>query len=147
MIRADSLLRPILKNLGIEDGSRLAQIKQNWQKIISRPLSSHMSPSKLSGSELLLNVDSPIWLQQLGYYKREITEKLNAYGVRNVRFRLGKISQDKQHESHEEKIAELSSEETLFIAELISKLSDETIKDALKNAVEKSLRAAKRHTK
>jgi len=144
MIKTDSLLAPILKNLGIEEGVRLAQIKNNWHKIFEKPLSLHMSPSKLSECELLLNVDSPIWLQQLGYYKREITQKLYPYGVKDVRFRLGRISQVKKTESHSRKTAELSSEDTFFIEDAVSKIEDETIKESAKRAMEKSFRNKKR---
>lgn len=143
MIKTDSLIAPILKNLGIEEGVRLAQVKNNWHKIFAKPLSQHMFPSKLSGHELLLNVDSPIWLQQLSYYKREITQKLESYGVKDVRFRLGRISQKKQTESHTHGTAELSSEDAFFIEDVVSGIGDETIKESAKRAIEKSLTSIK----
>jgi hypothetical protein len=143
MIRADSILKPIFKNLGIDDGVRLARIKNNWQKIFKKPLTLHMSPSKLTEGELLINVDSPIWIQQLSYYKREIIENLNVYGVKGVRFRLGNISYAKRHKSHKREIKELSSADTLFIDDLISKINDDTLKESVKRAIEQSLKSGK----
>ncbi len=144
MIKTDYLLTPILKNLGIEEGVRLVSIKNNWHYIFEKPLSLHMSPSRLSEGKLLINVDSPIWLQQLSYYKREITKKLDAYGVKDVHFRIGKLFHKKQFVSKRQKTAELSSEDTLFVSELISQISDDTIKEAVKRALEKSLSSKKK---
>lgn len=141
IVRTDSVLTPILKNLGIEAGVRLAQIKNNWQNIFDRPLSLHMYPSKLSAGELLLNVDSPIWIQQLTYYKKEIIEKLHSYGVKEVRFRIGRISPDKQIVPKSPVLRELSDEDKLFISDLTSEIKDEDLKGAVKTAVERSLKA------
>jgi len=140
MVRAESVLTSILKNLGLEAGVRLAQIKTNWQNIFDRPLSLHMYPSKLSEGELLLNVDSPIWIQQLTYYKKEIIEKLYAYGVKEVRFRIGRISPDKQPVFKSPEHRKLSDEDNLFISDLTSEIKDEDLKKAVKTAVERSLK-------
>lgn len=139
MIRAGSILSPILKNLGIENDVRLARIRKNWEKIFDKPLSSHTSPSNLSECELIINVDSPIWIQQLSYFKKDITEKLVDYGVRDVRFRLGRITRKKNFETEKQKTSQLSSEENAFVSELVSKVNDEKLRDAIKGALEKSL--------
>ncbi len=143
MERTDSLLASIVKRLGLEDGVRLARIKNNWRLIFDKPLSLHMSPSSLSEGKLLLNVDSPIWIQQLSYLKREITEKLTAYGVRDIQFRLGRISQTKRRSAPVRKHAEITSEDELFIVELTSRFSNEELKEAVKVAVERHLRLSK----
>lgn len=147
MEKAGLLLAPILKNLGIQEGVSLALIRNDWQTIFDNTLSSHMSPSKLLKSELLLNVDSPIWLQQLSYCKNEIIKKLAAYGVKEVRFRLGRISQEKQHESQGQGIAELSAEDAFFIEDIVSKINDESTKESAKRAIEKSLTSKKHQGK
>ncbi len=91
MEKAGSLLEPVVKRLGIESGVRLSRIKNDWHTLFEKPLSLHMSPSRLTGGELLLNVDSPIWIQQLNFLKKEILKKLSRYGVREIRFRIGKV--------------------------------------------------------
>jgi hypothetical protein len=90
--RADSLIIPLIKELGVEDGVRLAEMKKNWDDLFNEPLVSHMSPFMLSEGEVILNVDSPVWLQELNFLKEDIIKKLHHYGVRSVRFRLGKVS-------------------------------------------------------
>ncbi len=140
MEKADSLLGPLLRNLGIEEGVRLARLKNDWHTIFEKPISLHTSPSRLSEGELLLNVDSPIWIHQLSFCKGAIIEKLGAYGVRDVRFRIGKIPQKKQREQHARRAVQLSSDDALFISELTSGIGDEELKEAVRGAAEKSFR-------
>ena len=96
MKRADSLLSPFIRELGIEDGVKLAEIKRNWCNLFNKPLSYHMSPLILSKGEILLNVDSPVWLQEITFYKEDIIKKMSSYGVKAIRFRLGKVSRNKR---------------------------------------------------
>lgn len=91
MQRADSLIGEIIKDLGLSEGVALARIKSNWTELFSPPIVNHMSAVALRDSELLLNVDSPEWLQQLSYYRSEILKRLDPFGVRQVRFRLGRV--------------------------------------------------------
>ncbi|MEC4675493.1 MAG: DUF721 domain-containing protein [Nitrospirota bacterium] len=143
MERTDSLLDSIVKRLGLGDGVRLARIKNNWQRIFDKPLSLHMSPSGLSEGKLILNVDSPIWIQQLSYHKREITKKLAPYGVRDIQFKLGRISRTKRRSAPVRRHAEITSEDELFIVELTSRFSNEELKEAVKAAVERHLRLSR----
>ncbi len=52
----------------------------------------HMSPSLLARGELLLTVDSPVWLQELNFFRGDILRKLSSYGVSAIRFRIGRVS-------------------------------------------------------
>jgi len=147
MERADSLLAPVLDRLGITEEVRLHRIKRDWHTLFDKPLSEHMSPSKLSGKELLLNVDSPIWSQQLTFYKRDITKKLRGYGVSGVRFRIGRITRNKCDENEIGVPCPLSPEDEKFVAALGSDIEDEPLREAVKKAVEKHLSSAARRTR
>ncbi len=138
--KADSLFEPLVKRLGIESGVRLARIKKDWNILFDKPLSLHMSPSRLADGELLVNVDSPVWVQQLNFYKSQITAKLNAYGVRGIRFRIGKVSTSRSNEEKGPKVAALSSEDARFIERLVDNVSDTELRNAVRGAAEKSLR-------
>jgi hypothetical protein len=143
MEKAGSLLGPVVKRLGIESGVRLSRIKNDWRTLFDKPLSLHMSPSKLTDGELLLNVDSPMWVQQLNFYKKEITAKLSGYGVREIRFRIGKVSPLKPLEEHSRKPSELSSEDARFIDGIVDAIDDAELRNAVRRAAEKSLRTKK----
>jgi len=141
MEKAGSLLGPLVKRLGIESGVRLSHIKNDWHTLFGNPLSLHMSPSKLTEGELLLNVDSPIWIQQLNFCKREIKAKLGAYGVREIRFRIGKVAMLSTANEKRRELPELSSEDAGFIDCLAEKIVDSELRSAVRGAAEKSLRA------
>lgn len=141
--KADSFFGPLIKSLGIADGVQLTQLKSDWNKIFEKTLSSHMAPSKLSEGELLLNVDSPIWIQQLNFCKKDLLTKLGPYGVQGIRFRLGRITEKRRNTPPAEELAEISPEDASFVTELISDLGDDGLKESVKKAAEKSLRAAK----
>ncbi len=144
MKKAGSLLDPILRQLGIEAGVRLAQMKGEWPSLFEKPLSLHMAPGRLSEGELLLFVDSPLWIQQLNYYKQEIIAKLARYGVRDVRFRLGRVSGPGQAAEEPRQLPALSDEETNFIDGLANVAGDPELGRAVRAAAERSLRSKKR---
>jgi hypothetical protein len=143
MEKAGSLLGPLIKSLGIADSVRLTRLMNDWNKLFEEPLSSHMSPSKLYEGELLLNVDSPIWMQQLNFCKRDLLTKLIPYEVRDIRFRIGRITKKRQNTSDSQEFAEISSEDESFVTHLVSFLGDDGLKESVRKAAEKSLRAAK----
>lgn len=144
MKKTGAVLDPLLKNLGLESGVRLARIKNDWHGIFDEQITSNLFPVSFSDRELLLHVTSPIWMQQFSFHKSEIIKKLSAYGVQDIRFRLGRIPQKKQKISSGRKAAELTRENVSFIAELLSDIHDENLRETIKKAVEKSLTSKQR---
>ena len=143
MKKTGAVLDPLLKNLGLESGVRLARIKHDWYKIFDEQVTSQLFPVSFSDRELLLHVTSPIWMQQFSYHKSEILKKLSTYGVQDVRFRLGRIPQKKQDISPPRRSQELTRENRFFITELLSEVSDESLKETIKKALVKSLTSRK----
>jgi hypothetical protein len=140
--KAASLLAPMIKRLGLSAGVHLGRIRGEWHALFGPTLSAHMSPSKLAEGELLLNVDQPIWMQQLTFHKRQIVEKLGPYGVKDVRFRIGRIHRMKTPGRPSRVPEELSSEDAAFVNTLVSGVDDENLRQAIRRAVEKSLRCS-----
>lgn len=140
MKRADSLLTPFIRELGIEDGVKLAEIRRNWYNLFDKPLSYHMSPLILSKGEILLNVDSPVWLQELTFYKEDIIKKMSSYGVKTVRFRLGRVSIKVKSgiQGQKSRVEQLTTEELSYIEETVSKINDEKLKETVQKAMKKS---------
>lgn len=141
MKRADSLLKPLVRDLGIEDGIRLSQIKRHWYTLFHKPLSHHMSPSFLSGNELLLTVDSPVWLQELKFYQGDIITKLALYEVKTVRFRLGRVNAVENAETGREggKAKPLTAHDRSFIEDTVSTIEDEELREVVKKAMGKAI--------
>jgi hypothetical protein len=139
--RVDSLLGPFIRELRIEDGIRFAKIKMNWHNLFDKPLSYHMSPSVLSGDEIVLNVDSPVWLQELNFYKEDIIKKLSAYGVKAVRFRLGTLmtSTSRGRVSKKSEVRKPTREDLSYIENTVSKIDDEALRETFRRTIEKAI--------
>jgi hypothetical protein len=143
--RADSLLAPLIRDLGIRDGVRLAGIRKDWSSLFSEPVPLHTYPLMLSGDELLIAVDSPVWLQELQFYKENIVKKLGSHGVKAVRFRLGRVSAHAERVSGGQKpqVRGLTNKEHAFIQEEAAKVHDEGLKETLKATIEKAITSGK----
>jgi len=128
----------MLKGLGIESGVRLERIRRDWNSLFDRTISSHISPASLTEKELLLNVDSPAWMQQLTFCKKELIRKLSSYGITDIRFRLGKVKQAGRQSLPPATERDLSEEEVSFIDSVVSDIRDEGLKDSIQKAIRKS---------
>ncbi len=148
MKRLDSFLAPLIKDLDLEDGARLSRLKNNWHQIFNPPLVSHMYPSNLSEGELLINVDSPAWMQELHFFRNDIITKLNSYGVRSVRFRIGRVQSTTYHKNSKQfskgKIFKrLSDEEIAYIENITCNIPEEELRRKIRKAIEKAISSGK----
>ncbi len=141
MKRIDSLLSPLVKGLGIEEAVRFEGLKAEWTKIFREPLSLHMSPSRLSNGVLLINVDTPVWLHQINFYRVEILQNLTAFGIRDVRFRIGRIHTKESRAPHRPQLKKnvLSNAASRQIEETVSKMEEGPVKESIRRAMEKAL--------
>ncbi|MGB9715518.1 MAG: DciA family protein [Thermodesulfovibrionales bacterium] len=141
MKKAGELILPFIKNLGIEDNIRLNEIKKDWDSLFKEPLSFHIYPFRLSEGEILINVDSPVWMQELKYYRDDIVKKLNGYGVKEVRFKIGRVSRRKisNLKSQISNVRRLTAEELSYVEKTVSQISDDKLKETVKKAMVKAL--------
>ncbi len=140
MNRIRGLLSPILKGLGIEEAVRLEGIRGEWTNIFREPLSLHMSPSRLQNGEMLIHVDSSVWLQQITFYREQILRSLAPFGVRDLRFRIGRIGAGKAGVPRsQQKKASLDDAALRQIEEAVSGIGDGPVKESIRRAMEKAL--------
>lgn len=140
MKRIGALISPFVKNLGIEGAVRLEDIRREWPAIFSEPLSMHMQPSSLKDNELIINVDSPVWLQQISFFRDDITGKLNRFNIKSVRFRLGRLAAPKTSRPYYPPVRkkEMSNEDKLFIDDTVSEVADPGLQERIKAVMEKA---------
>jgi len=146
MKRLDKLLSHLLPALGIDEAVRLERIRGEWTSLFGEPLSLHMWPVRLRGGELLAHVDSPLWLQQVSFFKTDILKKLFSFNVTEVRFRLGGTGHSKKTrtlpvQEHEEHI--LDRDSILYIEETTKDITDQELKESIRKAMKKSFRMTK----
>lgn len=144
MKRADTLLTPFLKNSGIQDGVKLAAMQAQWYHLFSKPLSNHILPFRFSRGELIVNVDSHVWLQELTFLKRDIVKKLTPYGVKTVRFRIGKTQSKagsglRNGGGKRTQYRKLTAAELSYIEETVSGLPDEQLQRTVRTILEKAI--------
>ena len=95
----------------------------------------------MNAGELLINVDSPAWLQELKFFRDDIQKKLHPYGIQSVRFRLGRVSMNAMpdNKSRAREARQLDEEERLFIENAVTGIDDDSIKHTLKKTIEKAI--------
>lgn len=89
MENAASVLASLFKNIGMEDRLTLACLQREWCELFEGPISSHTYPANLNNGILAVNVDSPLWMQQLKYFKQAMLGKLGAYKIQAIDFKHG----------------------------------------------------------
>ena len=64
-----------------------------WEETVGFVIAQHAQPEWIKSGKLRVRVSDPIWLQELGFVKETIKEKLNKNlgrkAVKNIEFRLG----------------------------------------------------------
>jgi hypothetical protein len=145
--KVGTLIPGLLKGLGLEEAARFERIKKEWSIIFREPLSLHMAPSGLKNGELLIAVDSPVWLQQISLFKADIMKNVSPFGVKEVRFRLGHVgkTRERKRETDEMRPQErpsLGRDALREIDETLSGLSDIGLRESVRRAMEQSFRSA-----
>ena len=138
-----SLLGPIFKDLGMEDRLAIETIRSEWGTIFSEPLSLHTFPVELTSGELLINVDTPVWLQQLKFFKQDILKKLARYDIKTVRFKHGRVylkgNREPGEKSKSNSAQTLRPSDISWIEDITSDLEDKEVRESVSEAIKKQL--------
>lgn len=139
------LLSSLFKEIGIEDMVKLGSLQQQWKHIFSEPLSIHTYPAELNNAELTINVDSPAWLQQLKFFKKDMSGKLSEYGIKDIKLRHGRVYNTfrKKQEYSKTEIKPLSSADMEWIEETVAAINDIELKDNIRKTISNSLKLAR----
>lgn len=87
------LVGQVLGDLGLDGVALAHRIGTQWEEIVGAQIAAHCRPLGIRGSVLELQVDSPVWSQQLQLRKPELLAKLAAHFGRDapteLRFQVG----------------------------------------------------------
>lgn len=87
------LVGKVLHDLGLDGVARAHRLGTQWEGIVGAQVAAHCRPLGLRGDVLELEVDSPVWSQQLQLRKPEIlaalSQALGADAPRELRFQVG----------------------------------------------------------
>ena len=85
----------VLGDLGLESVAKAHRIGQVWTSVVGEQVAAHCRPVGLRGEVLEVEVDSPVWSQQLQLRKPEIlaalAREVGGDAPRELRFQVGYV--------------------------------------------------------
>ena len=138
-----SLLKKFNKDFKLEDGVVITALRDKWMSLVGETIAAHTFPDMIKGKELTLIVDSPQWRHHLDFLKNEICEKINRYGIDDLRFRIGKIPESKGKLSKVVE-AKLTEEDRRYIENTIKTVKDEELKETFRKLIAHGLTRKKK---
>lgn len=73
----------------------LTSVFNIWKNVVGEAIANNSKPAGFKGKILLVYVSSPVWIQELQYYKKDMITKINdALGkelVCDIKFKIGAV--------------------------------------------------------
>lgn len=144
MEKINVILVPLYDELGLQKHLILEDIKNRWDVLLGSPLNIHTYPHDLRDGELIINVDSTLWLQQLKYMQSIILRNLSSYPVKSIKLRIGKIKGRRQETNFagnfsKQNITSKMNYDAEWLNNALQNIKDSDMKDQIKRAVITSL--------
>ncbi|MDI6703738.1 MAG: DUF721 domain-containing protein [bacterium] len=77
MERIDSVLKRVLKKIGIDRRINEGIILKEWDNLVGKEIAIHTRPIGIKSGVLFIKVDDAIWANELNFLKWEIIDVLN----------------------------------------------------------------------
>ncbi len=142
-----SILNSILRKTEGAPHQEQYRIWDIWNEVVGPHIAKRARPETVRKGVLIINVISSVWMQELGFMKGEILERIQqrlGFSVINdIRFRLGQTSQGKDIEELAE-LPELDREEQEKIEQQTAPIKDQEIRESLQNLFTLNLRTNKK---
>lgn len=134
----------------MEDRLTVARLQREWAALFDEPLSLHTCPANLNNGILTVNVDSPLWLQQLKFFKQAMLKKLSAYRINAIDFRHGRTNLSRFNRGGKHSGAtnceqtsrpgkKLDDADVDWIAQTVAVVPDSELQDRIRSILEKAL--------
>jgi len=142
-----SLLHSIVSGMEGAPLQEQLRIRDMWEAVVGPHIAKKASPEGVKNGILFVSVENSVWMQELTFMKQQILERLTqsceSSGVKDIRFKLGKISQ--RMGSYDEEIApELNEEEQAMIKKQTANVEDEDVRASLQSLFSTDLKNKKK---
>lgn len=137
-----SLLKRVLGDRGLDERLTRYQAWLIWDQLVGEQIASRARPLRIRQNVLEVQVDHPVWMQQLQMLKPKILEKLNREipnaGITDIYLRKAKSIPPRPQATREAasppkwREIELSSAEQQQIEEQLTELRDPELRQELK---------------
>lgn len=137
-----TILKDIISDTSLASNLHLKGIPvwQRWREIVGPQIAVHARPYRIRNGVLLVQVDHPVWMQELQFLKEELRTKLNAVlkdsRLENLFFLPGRFSFEEEREPLPEKLV-LGEEDERRVREILEKIPNDEIRGAMKGLVER----------
>ncbi len=91
--RLDQIMPDVLKDMGLESESRLAELSPVWEALVGKANAKHSRPGRWEAGRLTVYVDHNVWLAEMQRFAsrtllKRIRERFGAESVRELRFTI-----------------------------------------------------------
>lgn len=94
-VHIGNILGDALNKFRTDSDLELVSIFSIWKKVFGEVIANNSKPAGFKGKILIVYVDSPVWIQELQYYKKNMITKINdALGkelVCDIKFKIGVV--------------------------------------------------------
>lgn len=119
----------------------LHDLRKNWKKIVGKNIASHSFPYDINNETLHINVDDPIWIQELTLVKDEIKQKIHAFFtfepyvkvVESLKFRNGELYINPPEPEQPKTELTVNSETLRLIDEKVARIEDPELRKAMRH--------------
>ena len=146
MERISKAFEDIIGELGIEKAVTVENLRARWEEIVGATISIHTYPSFYKNGQLIINVDSPEWLNELKYHKQSMLIKLKPFEITNIRFKLGRLKKNASRITPDNRPVELNELEKGFAQDTASQVKDSSLRETIRKAIERSLANSKKRS-
>ena len=73
-----SVLEQLLKDFGTPDIKVVISVVDQWEEIVGPDLAKKVSAVAVSGSELIVRVDDPVWGSQISWLENQLLNKIES---------------------------------------------------------------------
>ncbi len=139
--------------LRISKHIRRYKLWELWPDIVGREIAAHARPARWYGRTLVVRVEHPAWIQELGFLKPQMIEKICSAvpeaKLKDIKYEVGTLPPMPQIASEQEarKPCKLDEDEKEFIDQASGEISDPEVREAAKKAMNKSFAAIKAQKK
>jgi predicted nucleic acid-binding Zn ribbon protein len=94
-VHIGNILGDALNKFRADSDLELTSVFTIWNNVVGEAIANNSKPAGFKGKILLVYVSSPVWIQELQYYKKDMIIKINdALGkelVCDIKFRIGAV--------------------------------------------------------
>lgn len=141
-------LQKVLTARGLSGRLGIYRVIGRWDSVVGTVIARHAQPHSIRGKKLTVQVDSPVWMQQLALLKPDLIEKVNKglgpETVKEIKLTLGTVEGRPIRKEKAAPLPPLSEEERDLIDRYTDDIREPDIRASLRRLMETDLRNKRR---